>query len=58
MKLVCLLDVHPSSVCQKLGPKYASIPGSKLGRCDDLYKDLLRYLHLLKFNLFLVGVAF
>ncbi|KAF3578034.1 hypothetical protein DY000_02034462, partial [Brassica cretica] len=34
--------VHPSSVCQKLGPKYASIPGSKLGRCDDLYKDLLR----------------
>ncbi|KAJ4903051.1 Fatty-acid-binding protein 2 [Raphanus sativus] len=34
--------VHPSSVCQKLGPKYASIPGTKLGRCDDLYKDLLR----------------
>ncbi|CAH8341846.1 unnamed protein product [Eruca vesicaria subsp. sativa] len=34
--------VHPSSVCQKLGPKYASIPGSKLGTCDDLYKDLLR----------------
>ncbi|KAJ0260227.1 Fatty-acid-binding protein 2 [Hirschfeldia incana] len=34
--------VHPSSVCQKLGPKYASVPGSKLGRCDDLYKDLLR----------------
>ncbi|XP_024016039.1 fatty-acid-binding protein 2 [Eutrema salsugineum] len=34
--------VHPSSVCQKLGPKYASIPASKLDKCDDLYKDLLR----------------
>ncbi|ESQ50191.1 hypothetical protein EUTSA_v10001976mg [Eutrema salsugineum] len=38
----CALDVHPSSVCQKLGPKYASIPASKLDKCDDLYKDLLR----------------
>ncbi|CAA7019644.1 unnamed protein product [Microthlaspi erraticum] len=34
--------VHPSSVCQKLGPKYASVPASKLDKCDDLYKDLLR----------------
>ncbi|KAL1214684.1 Fatty-acid-binding protein 2 [Cardamine amara subsp. amara] len=34
--------VHPSSVCQKLGPKYASISASKLDKCDDLYKDLLR----------------
>ncbi|CAH2060551.1 unnamed protein product [Thlaspi arvense] len=34
--------VHPSSVCQKLGPKYASIPDSKLDKCDDLCKDLLR----------------
>ncbi|KAG7642121.1 Chalcone isomerase [Arabidopsis suecica] len=34
--------VHPSSVCQKLGQKYASVPASKLDKCDDLYKDLLR----------------
>ncbi|CAN8284380.1 unnamed protein product [Cochlearia groenlandica] len=34
--------VHPSSVCQKLGPKYASLPACELDNCDDLYKDLLR----------------
>ncbi|EOA27314.1 hypothetical protein CARUB_v10023433mg [Capsella rubella] len=34
--------VHPSSVCQKLGSKYASIPANKLDKCDELYKDLLR----------------
>ncbi|XP_010472658.1 PREDICTED: fatty-acid-binding protein 2-like [Camelina sativa] len=34
--------VHPSSVCQKLGSKYASVPASKLDKCDELYKDLLR----------------
>nr|AAC14521.1 hypothetical protein [Arabidopsis thaliana] len=27
---------------EKLGRKYASVPASKLDKCDDLYKDLLR----------------
>ncbi|XP_057957770.1 fatty-acid-binding protein 2 isoform X2 [Malania oleifera] len=33
--------VHPYSVCEKLGPKYASIPISELNKCRDFYEDLL-----------------
>ncbi|XP_010526034.1 PREDICTED: fatty-acid-binding protein 2 isoform X3 [Tarenaya hassleriana] len=34
--------IHPSSVCKKLGPKYASFPPCKLDKYDDFYRDLLR----------------
>ncbi|CAK7352756.1 unnamed protein product [Dovyalis caffra] len=34
--------VHPNSVCEKLGPKYASIPMGELNKRHDFYKDLLR----------------
>ncbi|GAB2286541.1 hypothetical protein Dimus_020939 [Dionaea muscipula] len=34
--------VHPSSLCDKLGPKYASIPIAELKKHHDLYEDLLR----------------
>ncbi|KAJ6354469.1 hypothetical protein OIU77_005139 [Salix suchowensis] len=36
------LYVHPSSVCEKLGPKYASIPIGELNKHRDFYEDLLR----------------
>ena len=41
-----LIDVHPYSVCQKLGPKYASIPVGELNKNNDFYQDLLRYLRI------------
>lgn len=34
--------VHPVSVCEKLGPKYASIPVGELNKCGGFYEDLLR----------------
>ncbi|EOY30062.1 Chalcone-flavanone isomerase family protein isoform 3 [Theobroma cacao] len=34
--------IHPYSVCQKLGPKYASIPAGELHKHNDFYQDLLR----------------
>lgn len=36
------LYVHPDSICEKLGPKYASIPTCELENCSDFYDDLLR----------------
>lgn len=38
-----LLDVHPYSVCQKLGSKYGSVPAVDLKERHDFYEDLLRY---------------
>ncbi|KAI9107137.1 hypothetical protein K1719_022665 [Acacia pycnantha] len=35
-------DVHPSSLCEKLGPKYASFSAGELNNSHDFYKDLLR----------------
>lgn len=34
--------IHPYSVCEKLGPKYASIPVGELNKRRDFYEDLLR----------------
>lgn len=34
--------VHPSSVCQKLGSKYGSVPAVELKERNDFYADLLR----------------
>ncbi|OMO86438.1 Chalcone isomerase [Corchorus olitorius] len=34
--------IHPYSLCQKLGPKYASIPVGDLKKHNDFYQDLLR----------------
>ncbi|KAL5853625.1 hypothetical protein ACOSQ3_008743 [Xanthoceras sorbifolium] len=34
--------VHPSSVCEKLGPKYASIQVGELNKHHEFYEDLLR----------------
>ncbi|GMG99287.1 hypothetical protein Nepgr_001127 [Nepenthes gracilis] len=34
--------VHPYSVCEKLGPKYVSVPVAELKKCHDFYEDLLR----------------
>ncbi|GAV69646.1 Chalcone domain-containing protein [Cephalotus follicularis] len=34
--------VHPDSLCEKLGPKYASIPSSELKKQHNFYEDLLR----------------
>ncbi|XP_050943790.1 fatty-acid-binding protein 2 isoform X3 [Cucumis melo] len=34
--------VHPKSVCEKLGPKYASSPADELNERRDFYEDLLR----------------
>ncbi|KAH9805012.1 Fatty-acid-binding protein 2 [Citrus sinensis] len=34
--------VHPRSVCEKLGPKYASISVAELNKCGGFYEDLLR----------------
>ncbi|KAL3844293.1 hypothetical protein ACJIZ3_001696 [Penstemon smallii] len=39
---VYAFDVHPFDVCEKLGPKYASIPESELNKRQDFYQDLLR----------------
>ncbi|KAK6912880.1 Glycoside hydrolase family 9 [Dillenia turbinata] len=33
--------IHPYSVCQRLGPKYASIQDNKLNEHPDFYADLL-----------------
>lgn len=41
--LFCLIDVHPDSVCEKLGPKYASVPVEELENRSDFFEDLLRY---------------
>ena len=38
-----LVDMHPNSICEKLGPKYASVPTTKLKDDPDFYNDLLRY---------------
>lgn len=37
-----LIDVHPNSVCEKLGPKYASSSADELNERRDFYEDLLR----------------
>ncbi|XAR57540.1 hypothetical protein NMG60_11025717 [Bertholletia excelsa] len=34
--------VHPYDVCEKLGPKYASVPVNEVDKCHDFYGDLLR----------------
>lgn len=34
--------VHLNSLCEKLGPKYASVPVDELNKCRDFYEDLLR----------------
>lgn len=34
--------IDPSSMCEKLGPKYASIPAADLKKCKNFYEDLLR----------------
>ncbi|KAL6606827.1 hypothetical protein ACP70R_042480 [Stipagrostis hirtigluma subsp. patula] len=36
------LYMQPNSVCEKLGPKYASVPTTKLMNNPDFYNDLLR----------------
>ncbi|TVU12170.1 hypothetical protein EJB05_45800 [Eragrostis curvula] len=36
------LYMQPNSVCEKLGPKYASVPTTKLMDSPDFYNDLLR----------------
>ncbi|KAG1334305.1 putative pre-rRNA-processing protein ESF1 [Cocos nucifera] len=35
------LYVQPDSVCEKLGPKYSSVPVSELQNCTDFFEDLL-----------------
>ncbi|XP_027368924.1 fatty-acid-binding protein 2 isoform X2 [Abrus precatorius] len=34
--------IHPYSLCEKLGPKYASISADELNNRHDFYQDLLR----------------
>eukprot|EP00262_Sarcandra_glabra_P010965 TRINITY_DN26671_c0_g1_i1.p1 TRINITY_DN26671_c0_g1~~TRINITY_DN26671_c0_g1_i1.p1 ORF type:complete len:436 (-),score=44.54 TRINITY_DN26671_c0_g1_i1:386-1693(-) len=34
--------IHPDSVCEKLGPKYASVPISELNNRQEFFEDLLR----------------
>ncbi|KAM6541922.1 hypothetical protein CsatB_006369 [Cannabis sativa] len=34
--------IQPSSVCEKLGQKYASFSADELNRCQEFYDDLLR----------------
>ncbi|CAL0322686.1 unnamed protein product [Lupinus luteus] len=34
--------IHPCSLCEKLGPKYASISANELNGHHDFYQDLLR----------------
>ncbi|KAK1308321.1 Fatty-acid-binding protein 2 [Acorus calamus] len=36
------LYIHPHSLCEKLGQKYASVPINELMNCPDFYHDLLR----------------
>ncbi|XP_062233354.1 fatty-acid-binding protein 2-like isoform X1 [Phragmites australis] len=36
------LYMQPNSICEKLGPKYASVPTTKLMDNPDFYNDLLR----------------
>ncbi|OVA08346.1 Chalcone isomerase [Macleaya cordata] len=36
------LYVHPDSLCEKLGWKYASVPTGELNNCPDFLQDLLR----------------
>uniref|UniRef100_A0A0A9DNP0 Chalcone--flavanone isomerase n=1 Tax=Arundo donax TaxID=35708 RepID=A0A0A9DNP0_ARUDO len=36
------LYMQPNSICEKLGPKYASVPTTKLMDSPDFYNDLLR----------------
>jgi hypothetical protein len=36
--------MQPNTICEKLGPKYASVPTTKLMGSPDFYNDLLRYL--------------
>ncbi|KAK4798504.1 hypothetical protein SAY86_030830 [Trapa natans] len=33
--------IHPGAVCEKIGPKYASLPTSEIDKCSSLYDDLL-----------------
>ncbi|MCL7044982.1 hypothetical protein MKW94_011994, partial [Papaver nudicaule] len=35
------LYVHPDSVCEKLGPKYASVSPSELNNQPEFFEDLL-----------------
>ncbi|KAM3194480.1 hypothetical protein ACQJBY_070884 [Aegilops geniculata] len=37
------LYMQPNSICEKLGPKYASVPTTNLKDDPDFYDDLLRY---------------
>lgn len=37
------IDIHPYSVCEKLGPKYSSVSVDELNKSHDFYQDLLRY---------------
>ncbi|XP_050215513.1 fatty-acid-binding protein 2 [Mercurialis annua] len=34
--------IHRNSVCEKLGPKYSSVPAVELNKCRGFYDDLLR----------------
>ncbi|XP_043722678.1 fatty-acid-binding protein 2 [Telopea speciosissima] len=36
------LYIQPDSICEKLGPKYASVPVSELNNQQDFFDDLLR----------------
>ncbi|KAJ3695583.1 hypothetical protein LUZ60_000960 [Juncus effusus] len=36
------LYIHPDSVCEKLGPKYSSVPAGELKNNPDFFNDLLR----------------
>ncbi|KAK9142180.1 hypothetical protein Syun_011580 [Stephania yunnanensis] len=36
------VNVHPGSICEKLGPKYSSVPVGELHDCPDFFDDLLR----------------
>jgi hypothetical protein len=38
------IDMQPNTICEKLGPKYASVPTTKLMDSPDFYNDLLGYL--------------
>lgn len=41
--VIFYIDIHPYSVCEKLGPKYASVSVDELNKSHDFYQDLLRY---------------
>ncbi|WVY91927.1 hypothetical protein V8G54_037441 [Vigna mungo] len=38
-----LTDIHPYSLCKKLGPKYASISADELNNHHEFYRDLLSW---------------